>query len=252
MNMKAVHYLKNRLPTFLREPIRQAFHRVRGVSTSGITHQEIAALIAKPTPTILEIGCNDGSDTLELLRAMPRSRIYCFEPDSRPVARFKQQLRKQINLNQVSLSEVAISDRNGSIDFHVSSGGDLPGHGGDLPGGWDQSGSIRPPKTCVVETPWLKFETVIKVSTRRLDDWRAENGVDDVDFIWMDVQGAEGDVIAGGTETLKNTRFLYTEYSNRETYEGQLPLKALMAKMPWFEVVRKYPGDVLLKNRLLG
>jgi hypothetical protein len=122
-------------------------------------------------------------------------------------------------------------------------------NGGDTPGGWDLSGSIRRPKNHIREHPWVKFDHVITVKTGRLDDWCAENDVKRVDFIWMDVQGAEGDVIAGGAEILKSTRYLYTEYSNTETYEGQLSLKALLKKVPLFDVVARYASDVLLINR---
>ena len=97
--------------------------------------------------------------------------------------------------------------------------------------------------------PWVKFEKTITVSTCRLDDWCAENGVKQVDFIWMDVQGAEGDVIAGAPKILQETRFLYTEYSNKELYDGQPSLKRLLAQLPSFDVVARYEGDVLLRNR---
>lgn len=71
----------------------------------------------------------------------------------------------------------------------------------------------------------------------------------------MDVQGAESDVIAGGQKTLGRTRFIYTEYSDRELYEGQLSLRSILDLLPAFEVVTLYPreieGDVLLRNKVL-
>ena len=62
------------------------------------------------------------------------------------------------------------------------------------------------------------------------------------------MQGAEGDMIAGGQATLARTRYLYTEYSNEEIYEGEPTLEALLAMLPKFSVVKRYPSDVLLKN----
>jgi len=41
------------------------------------------------------------------------------------------------------------------------------------------------------------------------------------------MQGAEGDLIAGGQETVANTHYLYTEYSDDEWYEGQPTLAQL-------------------------
>lgn len=233
-------YIKNKLRPYVKGPMRDLFYKMRGLATTSLTHEEIGALVKKPNPTILEIGCNNGSDTLALLRVMPQAKIYCFEPEPRAVARFKEQLGS--HLDKVRLFEIAVSDRTGQIDFHSSGGGNLPD-------GWDQSGSIRRPKNHVIEYPWVKFEKTIAVSTCRLDDWCAENGVDQIDFIWMDVQGAEGDVIAGASKILESTRFLYTEYSNNELYDGQPSFRNLLARVPSFDVVARYPGDVLLRNR---
>ena len=191
------------LPAFLKRPLRKLFNQFRGVTVAPLTHEQIAALINKPDPTILEIGCNDGGDTLALLCAMPQAKIYCFEPDPRAIRRFKKNLGSQFN--KVKLFEIAISNQTGRIIFHSSSGWDLP-DGWDLPEGWDLSGSIRRPKNHLSEYPWVKFDKTITVSTGRLDDWCADNDIKQIDFIWMDVQGAEGDVIEGASKTLQKTR----------------------------------------------
>lgn len=244
--MSALGPIRSRFLEKVRRDGRRLFNLVRGMKWSSLKPVEIARRIDRPSPTILEIGCNDGSDTLRFLRAMPDARIYCFEPDPRAIRRFRQQIGS--GHDNVKLVEIALSDRTGTIDFYPSSGR-YPGGGDDKPEGWDLSGSIRRPKNHLIEYPWVKFDQVMPVQTRRLDDWCAENGVRQVDFIWMDVQGAEGDVIAGAREILKSTRYLYTEYSNRETYEGQLSLKTLLARLPAFKVVARYPNDVLLMNR---
>jgi 2-O-methyltransferase len=247
---KALNYIKKRLSPSVKGPIREILNRA-GLMTTRLTHETIATLVSKPNPIILEIGCNDGSDTLAFLRVMPEAKICCFEPDPRAIARFKKHLGTE--LNKVKLFEIAISDRTGTIDFHTSGGNDLPEgwNPGDLIDGWDQSGSIHRPKNHLKEYPWVKFEKIITVGTRGLDDWCAENGVHQVDFIWMDVQGAEGEVITGASNILRNTRFLYTEYSDKETYEGQPSLKGLLARLPSFEIIARYPQDVLLRNRNL-
>ena len=45
---------------------------------------------------------------------------------------------------------------------------------------------------------------------------------------------------------------MYTEYSNNELYEGQLSLKGLLARLPSFEVIAQYPGEILLRNRKIA
>ncbi|XSC42287.1 FkbM family methyltransferase [Bradyrhizobium sp. RDT10] len=215
--------------------------------TSSLTvHQQIVSLLQKPDRVILDIGCNDGTDARKFLELCPQAQLYCFEPDPRAAARFKKNMDHY--LNKVNLFEIAISDRNGMIDFHPSNGN------GDAKE-WDLSGSIRRPKNHLVEYDWVRFDHPIPLETRRLDDWCSEANLKCIDFIWMDVQGAESDVIAGGRNTLSNTRFVYTEYSDQELYEGQQSLQAILDSLPSFEVVTQYPhgveGDVLLRNTSL-
>ncbi|UCE75463.1 MAG: FkbM family methyltransferase [Methanomassiliicoccales archaeon] len=145
---------------------------------------------------------------------------------------------------EVRLYELAISDKNGGETFYMSAGQESE----VMPEGWDLSGSIRKPKNHLIVHPWCRFEKNIVVQTKTLDTWCIENGIEKIDFVWMDVQGAEIDVIRGGKNALRNTHYLYTEYSNRELYEGQASLKQLLKELDEFEVVVRYPDDILLRN----
>jgi len=59
-------------------------------------------------------------------------------------------------------------------------------------------------------------------------------------------------VIQGGTQTFKDkVRYLFTEYSNDEQYEGQPRLERILELLPSFEVIRNDGSDVLLKNKNL-
>jgi hypothetical protein len=67
--------------------------------------------------------------------------------------------------------------------------------------------------------------------------------------MWVDVQGAEDLVFSGGIETLKNTCYVYTEYCNRELYEGQINLNQILELFgnDW-KVLYVIGDDVLLEN----
>lgn len=221
---------------------------------SGITPEEIKSYIQSETPTILDIGANDGEQTHIFLTLFPEARVFSFEPDPRAVARYQANAHPKATLFPFAIGRV-----NGALDFYPSQGMPAP-----LPeaeakavavklgeGGWDLSGSLRKPKLHLKHHPWCQFGDPIRVPVTTLDRWMSGMKwahVDRVDFIWADVQGAEADLIAGGLETLKRTRFLYTEYSNHELYEGQSNLDQLMAMLPDFRIVKQYPEDVLLEN----
>jgi len=120
------------------------------------------------------------------------------------------------------------------------------------------SSSLRKP-TCL--QPRKYNSSPIKVKTIRLDTWYKESGLEVIDFIWSDVEGSERDMINGAKETLKNTRYLYCEYNEKEMYEGMALLPELIELVaPCFEVVNifayynadgsfRHYGDVLFKNK---
>jgi 2-O-methyltransferase len=152
----------------------------------------------------------------------------------------------------VTLFETAIGAEDGHVEFHVSSGlpqNMHPQHKAQYPEGWDQSGSIKAPKTHVQVWPWVKFDQKTKVPLQRLDSWAAAQGISKVDIIWADTQGAEADVIKGGLKTLEATRLFYTEYSNDEWYEGQPTLLEVMDLLPNFDLVSRYQMDALFRNK---
>ena len=66
---------------------------------------------------------------------------------------------------------------------------------------------------------------------------------------YLDVQGAESDVFKGGMNALAKTRFIYTEYSDVEQYEGQSSLQQLLSQLTNFKILIRYYGDVLFKNK---
>jgi 2-O-methyltransferase len=246
-----VHLLMQILDRFPRlkrllQYLHSALHGLPQISHSQITKQLIRECIGKSDPTILEIGCNDGSHTLWFLEVFENPRIYCFEPDPRAITRFKTKVGQRFNIN---LFEVAISDHNGDITFYQS-GGQLDEESAKaLPEGWDLSGSIREPKDHLILHPWCTFDNCITVKTATLDTWCNGQGIEVIDLIWMDVQGAEIDVFRGGMNTLTKARFIYTECSNVELYKGQYTLKQLLRYLDNFEVVIRYPKDVLLRNK---
>ncbi|WP_309389977.1 FkbM family methyltransferase [Chelatococcus sambhunathii] len=210
------------------------------MSTDPLTYEKISGLISRQESVILEIGANNGSASLGLYRSVLGAKIYCFEPDPRAI----QKWLKRKFPDSVQLSQVAIGSVNGRATFYMSDGLEEK-----HPEGWDKSGSIRPPKRHLERHPAIKFNRTIDVDVMTLDSWANANNIDIVDFIWADTQGAEVDLIQGGREVLARTRYFYTEYRDNELYEGQRPLRELMKMLPEFEILSRYPGDVLFRNR---
>ncbi len=174
--------------------------------------------------TVLEIGAHDGKDTRRLLKAFPQANLYAFEPDPRSAAKFRQRGEHP----RLRFHETAVGAEDGRATFFASGG--------------------APPEGTAMQAMLVTFEKTIDVSVVRLDTWTQAEDIGDIDLIWADVQGAEADLVRGGRETLKRTRWFYTEYSNDEWYEGQPTLSQLLAMLPGYSVHVRYPMDVLLRN----
>jgi 2-O-methyltransferase len=212
------------------------------ITAGAMSARDIRQCVGKEDPIIVEVGANCGQTTVEMLKEMPRATIYAFEPDPRAIEKF----RAAVKHPNVHLFECAIGAVNGSVEFNQSSGGEsLP----DYTQGWDQSGSIRRPRSHLEVWPWVKFEKKITVPIMTLDAWSDQHRIARADFIWADVQGAESDLVEGAARFLRSSRYFYTEYSDEEWYEGQISLAGLIEKLPDFDLVMRYQMDALFQNR---
>ena len=59
------------------------------------------------------------------------------------------------------------------------------------------------------------------VRTQRFDEWYAENNMQIIDLLWIDVQGAEKEVLEGLGDKISNIKFIWIEYGEG-CYEGAL------------------------------
>jgi FkbM family methyltransferase len=180
--------------------------------------------IGRDARVILEIGANDGSTTNEFLSNFPDVMVYAFEPDPRAIEKFK----RNVPTSRALLSEIAIGATDGTAEFYASDGQHPAVF---FPHGWDQSGSLHKPKTHWIFWPWVTFDRMITVPVARLDTWSKQHCPGPIDLVFADVQGAEGDLIAGGRETLARAKFFYTEFTDFEWYEGQPTLRAIQESL---------------------
>jgi FkbM family methyltransferase len=159
----------------------------------------------------------------------------------------------------------AVSDQTGLTTWYASGGemGDDPCKGDfceEMQRDWDASGSIMLPTGHIGFPPWIKFEPRGQIQTIRLDGWlQGHPEIEQVDLLWADIQGAELKMIAGASNLLQRTRFLYLECYDRalmpkrdapdELYEGQPTLAALRKALPGWTCLGYYNADsVLFRN----
>ena len=203
---------------------------------NGFSPKAGVKLTGRKAPVIIEVGSADGLDTRKFLREMKgKGRLLAIEPDPR----FLRSL-EGLAIENCEVFPVAIADSDGLMNFYQSN--------------TPYSSSLKSPNTAVIAETWpeISFPSSVQVVVRSLDSLAKEVGLEVIDLIWADVQGAEDMLIKGGQATLARTRYLYTEFSEFEYYSGALTLAALQKELGanWV-LLRRYQGDALFKNTQL-
>jgi FkbM family methyltransferase len=195
--------------------------------------------------TLIEIGVHFGEDTRKFRAMLPDAHIIGFEPDPRNI-----KIIRDTGIDRIcEFYPVALSDKNELSTFYMSSGKATHSSADQqhLENDWSSSSSLKRPTGHLSLHKWITFPATASVECMRLDDVESIKNKT-VDFIWVDVQGAEDIVFSGAKSTLSRTRYVYTEYAT-DLYEGQLNRDQLLALFGsnW-SIVHDFGGDILLKN----
>jgi FkbM family methyltransferase len=156
---------------------------------------------------IVIVGANEASEIWRLRRSCPSSRFLCFEPSP---AWYKELVNNFRDLDFVETRELALSDSVGTATFY-----ELPlvGNGSLLSPNRDRWSAF-----CKIEKNDIRSFQV-QVST--LD--KETTGLNKIDLLWVDVQGAEGNVLQGGPNTLDRASAVFLEIALVDSpYEGAL------------------------------
>lgn len=171
---------------------------------------------------IFDIGSCDGLDAIKYSRLFSNSKVYAFEPLLDNFHLIKNNIA-EYKVDNIFPINVALSDENGEAEFFISSGKPNDVEESDWNYGNKSSSLLAPEKTLEIHS-WLKFEKKELVKTVTLNSFCKENNIPLIDYIHMDVQGAEIMVLKGAKEILSKVKMIWMEVENMELYKNQ-PLK---------------------------
>lgn len=172
--------------------------------------------------TLVELGARDCTETAAFSKSLPNARIYSFEcnPQTLPLCR-----KTVSKLNNVTLIEKAVSDKNGTVTFYP----------------------IDPKQTTTVwkdgnpgassmfkasgKYPVEKYkQTKITVPSVTLRSFMKEQLINSIDLMWIDIQGAELMALKGFGNKISDVSMIHTEVEFFEIYSGQ----------PLFREIKRY------------
>lgn len=137
-------------------------------------------LVCKPRTVLLDVGANVGVFAVTMGKLCSSASIFCFEPSPQTA----EQLHRNIEANDlrnISVSQVAVSDSEGTILF---------------------SNNLDDPATNRIVP--AASEISISVPMTTLDAFLLKEGIAEVTLAKVDVEGAEPLVLQGARQSLRN------------------------------------------------
>ena len=178
----------------------------------------------KDSDTVIDIGAHIGFFTVRAARKANRGRVYSFEPAPQNF----EMLQKNVShngLKNVTLINGAMSDRKEEKEFILYP--ESTGAHSFLYGPTDQ-------------------KNIIRVRTESLDGFFKTHALRSVDFLKMDCEGAEYEILFNTTsKILQNVKKIAMEYHNRDDEHNVGALKRFLERQG-FSVTVNRSGDNML------
>jgi FkbM family methyltransferase len=204
---------------------------------------------------IFDIGACEGEDSIRYSKIFPNSKIYAFEPLPDNIAKIEANFSIFPSEN-IEVIPSALSNSIGEATFYVSSGTPEGKENDDWDYGNKSSSLLQPADVTKVHN-WLKFEKEITVKTQTLNYFTKQQNIKQIDFVHMDVQGAEKMILEGGNHVLKNIKAIWLEVGKIEFYKGQVlqnEIEYILNRYNFrleFDATDSNAGDQLYINNLL-
>jgi FkbM family methyltransferase len=192
----------------LRKPLRLVRAKIQAVAGYSDPFYELARLAYQSHARLfLDIGCHHGETLLRFIESGVSCPAAAFDPSKDNLDRAKKLLCRY---PQISFYQTALSDRDGSATFYMNRN--------------EQTSSLLPndkgnQESFASDTTRLGS---CRVETMTLDRWAADNEITGSCIVKCDTQGAEGLVIEGGKNFIReHCVAFYGEVMLGDMYKGQ-------------------------------
>jgi FkbM family methyltransferase len=156
---------------------------------------------------IIDVGGFDGGTARYFAAQFEGLKVYCIEPNSKMLAVLKE---VEAANERISVRNLALGAARGQATLHVTSN--------DLSSSLNELSAEELKRTPESFQEMLKEERSIQVRVSTLDEEFADSPP--VLLMKLDTQGTELDILQGGTEVLKRTRFVLAEMNNHRFYKN--------------------------------
>jgi len=195
--------------------------------------------------TVVDVGANVGFFSLLCREIYPDADIYSIEP----VSKAFECLKKNLRGSHDHIFQLAISDKNGHEKMTFT----------------EENTAVSSVVRSGMEAANEKSSKYVEVEAKTLDAFAAENKLETIDILKIDIEFFEYNVLKAAYNTLKRTRYLHIEISveNNKNYTFSQINSLLYSSDFNFQLVcfRNFTdkgdgtipvGDFLFRNILMG
>lgn len=135
----------------------------------------------KNEDVVMDAGANCGHLSIYYSKLVGKNgRIYAFEPDKFNIDRINENIQLNTALeNNIKVESLLLWNENKMVDFY-------------------ESGTVGSSAVWMPDT-----DKCVKKEAIRIDDWIQRNNINKLDFIKMDIEGAEIEALEGCTKTIQ-------------------------------------------------
>jgi FkbM family methyltransferase len=177
---------------------------------------DLAFLLRDEQPRIIfDCGANVGFVTNRFLRLFPSATVYSFEPNP---AVYEPLHQTYASDPRVKTFQQAISKETGTLKFNQNAN--------------SGTSSLFEP-TAYNRSHWARRSNAIDVEVTTLDQFAATQGIESIDILKLDLEGAEYDALLGADRLLEEQRVqvIYTEVALVPLYKDQPLLEDLIVHL---------------------
>ncbi|HSX11025.1 MAG TPA: FkbM family methyltransferase [Chlamydiales bacterium] len=192
---------------------------IYGKPTSEIANSTINVWMYLPhDPIIVEAGGFEGENAKEVAERYPYGRVIVFEPNPRA---FKTLLQNVEGLPNVTAINAALHSVRGMAPLHLNHGV----YGNDI--------RLEPWSSlldgfCFGGDVFNCFKgPSVEVSCVVLDEWCKENQIDHIDFLHLDTEGSELQILKSSLEILKTVAVVHTKTNLSQFRKGTTQYREL-------------------------
>ncbi len=156
---------------------------------------------------VAQVGAHFGQE-IEIFNKHNINQIFLFEPNQNAIEVLKNKTK---NLPKIKIFPFALGNENSLIKMFHSSGNE------------GQSSSLLEPKLHKKVQPEIEFKEKVTIDVKRFEDLK----INHIDFLIMDVQGFELEVLKGFGKKLNQVQFIFTEINRDELYKDNVLVKEL-------------------------